>query len=187
MNCLLKNSHYVVAELHWIYPHLERIDLLLQRYYYQKRERYDSLPESFLLTEDKVEEYLAQPQGFPHWLFEQGNIVGYPKTGEHFTFDALSLLVERFELTEFERDALLLGLLPHFDSRYHALFAALHGNSKKQWPSFAKRADLTGANIRNIALLASILASDNSSEKIENKHIERAVILELNKSGRLIF
>ncbi|WP_246550818.1 AAA family ATPase [Photorhabdus caribbeanensis] len=51
----------------------------------------------------------------------------------------------------------------------------------------AKRADLTGANIRNIALLASILAADNNSEKIENQHIERAVILELNKSGRVIF
>ncbi|MCA6221399.1 ATP-binding protein [Photorhabdus antumapuensis] len=142
MNSLLKNSHYMVAELHWVYPHLERIDLLLQRYYYQKRERYDSLPESFLLAEDKVEEYLAQPQGFPHWLFEQGNIVGYPKTEEHVAVDALSLLVERFELTEFERDALLLGLLPHFDSRYYTLFAALHGNSKKQWPSFTLAIEL---------------------------------------------
>ncbi|PQQ40400.1 ATP-binding protein [Photorhabdus luminescens] len=142
MNSLLKNSHYVVAELHWIYPHLERIDLLLQRYYYQKRERYDLLPESFLLTEDKVEEYLAQPQGFPHWLFEEGDIIIHPKTEEHFTSDLLSLLVERFELTEFERDALLLGLLPHFDSRYHALFAALNGNSKKQWPNFALAIEL---------------------------------------------
>lgn len=51
----------------------------------------------------------------------------------------------------------------------------------------AKRSDLTGANIRNIALLASILAANNNSEKIEHQHIERAVILELNKSGRLIF
>ncbi|WP_323836671.1 ATP-binding protein [Photorhabdus africana] len=142
MNSLLKNNHYVVAELHWIYPHLERIDLLLQRYYYQKRERYDSLPESFLLTENKVEEYLTQPQGFPHWLFEESNIVGHPKTEEHFASDALSRLVERFELTEFERDILLLGLLPHFDSRYHALFAALHGNSKKQWPGFALAIEL---------------------------------------------
>ncbi|MEK9499089.1 ATP-binding protein [Photorhabdus sp. P32] len=142
MNSLLKNNHYVMAELHWIYPHLERIDLLLQRYYYQKRERYDSLPESFLLDENKIEEYLIQPQGFPHWLFEASDIVGHPKTEKYFVSDALSLLVERFELTEFECDVLLLGLLPHFDSRYHALFAVLHGNSKKQWPSFALAIEL---------------------------------------------
>ncbi len=51
----------------------------------------------------------------------------------------------------------------------------------------AKRADLTGANIRNIALLASMLAKHDHSEQIENKHIDRAVTLELNKTGRLVF
>ncbi len=51
----------------------------------------------------------------------------------------------------------------------------------------AKQADLTGANIRNIALLSSMLAVDDNGEQIENKHIERAVILELNKTVRLIF
>ncbi|WP_275388118.1 ATP-binding protein, partial [Xenorhabdus bovienii] len=51
----------------------------------------------------------------------------------------------------------------------------------------AKRSDLTGANIRNIALLSSILAADDNTGQVENKHIERAVILELNKTGRLAF
>ncbi len=51
----------------------------------------------------------------------------------------------------------------------------------------AKRADLTGANIRNIALLSSILSANDNGEQIENKHIDRAVILELNKTGRLAF
>ncbi|WP_434524668.1 ATP-binding protein [Photorhabdus asymbiotica] len=142
MNSLLKDNHYMIAELHWIYPHLERIDLLLQHYYYQKRDKYDSLPENFLLTEDKVDQYLAQPQGIPHWLSEVSDIVSYPETEKYLAVNALSLLVERFELTEFERDVLLLGLLPHFDSRYHALFASLHGNSKRQWPSFALAIEL---------------------------------------------
>ncbi|KAA1185418.1 ATP-binding protein [Photorhabdus heterorhabditis] len=142
MNSLLKNNHYMMAELRWIYPHLERIDLLLQHYYYQKRDKYDSLPESFLLDEDKVDQYLVQPQGIPHWLSEESNIVSYPETEKHLASNALLLLVERFELTEFECDVLLLGLLPHFDSRYHALFAALHGNSKRQWPSFALAIEL---------------------------------------------
>ncbi|MCW7550386.1 ATP-binding protein [Photorhabdus sp. APURE] len=140
MNSLLKNNHHMVKELRWIYPHLERIDLRLQHYYYQNREKYDYLPDSFLLTEDELEQHLAKPQSIPHWIIKQDDVINFSEIEE--TSNALSLLVERFELTEFERDVLLLGLLPHFDSRYHALFAALHGNSKKQWPSFALAIEL---------------------------------------------
>ncbi|TDB62511.1 ATP-binding protein [Photorhabdus khanii] len=142
MDYPLTNSHDIVAKSPWIYPHLERIDLRLQYYYYQKSDRYDSLPESFLLTEDELEQHLAKPQGIPHWLTKPDDIISHPATKENTAPDVLSLLVERFELTEFERDALLLGLLPHFDNRYHALFAALNGNSKKQWPSFALAIEL---------------------------------------------
>ncbi|MER2473772.1 ATP-binding protein [Photorhabdus laumondii] len=134
MNALLKNNHYMATEFHWIYPHLERIDLRLQHYYYQNGEKYDYLPESFLLTEDELNQRLAKPQGIPHWVTKQDDIINSPEIDENP--NALSQLIERFELTEFERDVLLLGLLPHFDNRYHALFAALHGNSRKQWPSF---------------------------------------------------
>ncbi|AWK41535.1 AAA family ATPase [Photorhabdus laumondii subsp. laumondii] len=134
MNALLKNNHDMATEFHWIYPHLERIDLRLQHYYYQHGEKYDYLPESFLLTEDELNPRLAKPQGIPHWVTKQDDIINSPEIDENP--NALSQLIERFELTEFERDVLLLGLLPHFDSRYHALFAALHGNSRKQWPSF---------------------------------------------------
>ncbi len=132
MDYLLTNNPCSVAELCWIYSHLERIDLLLQQYYYQKSNQYDSLPESFLLTEDEVEQFLISPQGIPHWLTQVNNPIHYPGIEEIPSIDALSLLVERFELTEFERDILLLGLLPNFDSRYHALFAVLNGSSKKQ-------------------------------------------------------
>ncbi|WP_289993352.1 ATP-binding protein [Photorhabdus laumondii] len=134
MNALLKNNHDMATEFHWIYPHLERIDLRLQHYYYQNGEKYDYLPESFLLTEDELNQRLAKPQGIPHWITKQDDIINSPEIDENP--NALSQLIERFELTEFERDVLLLGLLPHFDSRYHALFAALHGNSRKQWPDF---------------------------------------------------
>ncbi|KAA1183130.1 ATP-binding protein [Photorhabdus heterorhabditis] len=140
MNALLKNNHDMVTELHWIYPHLERIDLQLQHYYYQNREKYDYLPESFLLTEDELNQRLTKPQGIPHWVTKQDDIINFPEIDENP--NALSQLVARFELTAFERDVLLLGLLPHFDNRYHALFAALHGNSKKQWPDFALAIEL---------------------------------------------
>ncbi|MBS9423155.1 ATP-binding protein [Photorhabdus caribbeanensis] len=142
MDYLLTNNPYGVAELRWIYPHLERIDLLLQKYYYQKGDQYDALPESFLLTKDEVEQCLISPQGIPHWLATTNNPIRYPAIEESPALNALSLLVERFELTEFERDVLLLGLLPHFDSRYYAIFAALNGTSKKQWPSFALAIEL---------------------------------------------
>ncbi|MDE1481615.1 ATP-binding protein [Xenorhabdus bovienii] len=126
-----------------IYPHLERIDLKLQHYYYQKNEKYDFLPESFLLTEDEVEQYLRKPLGIPHWLPSTINgIIDSLETEEDSVPDELSLLVERFELTEFELNVLLLGLLPHFDDRYHALFATLNGNSQKQWPSFTLAIEL---------------------------------------------
>lgn len=49
----------------------------------------------------------------------------------------------------------------------------------------AARGDLTGANIRNIALLASWLATEESSSKIFYRHIERAMQRELGKIGRL--
>ncbi|WP_323837423.1 ATP-binding protein [Photorhabdus africana] len=142
MDYLPTHNHHIVAESHWIYPHLERIDLRLQHYYYQKSDKYDSLPESFLLAEDELDQRLKKPQGIPHWLTKPNNIVILPETEKSPTIDPLSIdplsiLADRFELTEFERDALLLGLLPHFDSRYHALFAALHGSSRKQWPTFA--------------------------------------------------
>ncbi|ERT11508.1 hypothetical protein [Photorhabdus temperata] len=94
MNFPLTNNHDMVAELNWIYPHLERIDLLLQRYYYQKRDWFDSLPESFLLTEDEVDQRLAEPQGIPHWL-KTNNIVGNAETDGNSTSGALSLLIER--------------------------------------------------------------------------------------------
>ncbi|WP_350307138.1 ATP-binding protein [Photorhabdus viridis] len=142
MDYLLTNNPCSGAELRWIYPHLERIDLRLQHYYYQKRNLYDSLPGSFLLAEDELEQHLASPQGRPHWLTKVNNSISYSETRENSALDTLSLLIERFELTEFERDALLLGLLPHFDSRYHALFASLNGNNKKQWPSFALAIEL---------------------------------------------
>ncbi|WP_434524834.1 ATP-binding protein [Photorhabdus asymbiotica] len=51
--------------------------------------------------------------------------------------------------------------------------------------ALAKRAELTGANIRNIALLASWLAVDEGNEKITMAHIECALRRELSKVGRI--
>ena len=49
----------------------------------------------------------------------------------------------------------------------------------------AKRTELTGASIRNIAMLASWLAQADQSSLVKTHHIERATARELAKSGRL--
>lgn len=50
----------------------------------------------------------------------------------------------------------------------------------------AQRAELTGANIRNIALSAAWLAADENTGEIKAQHIERALKRELGKIGRLM-
>lgn len=49
----------------------------------------------------------------------------------------------------------------------------------------AARNELTGANIRNIALLAAVLAAADNSKIITQEHIDRATNRELGKLGRL--
>ncbi|MFM0740961.1 ATP-binding protein, partial [Paraburkholderia xenovorans] len=52
--------------------------------------------------------------------------------------------------------------------------------------ALARRTDITGASIRNIALLASWLASENPDGRVTLAHIEVALKRELAKVGRLI-
>lgn len=52
--------------------------------------------------------------------------------------------------------------------------------------TLANRTNLTGANIRNIALLASWLAQDNNQGIVTKKHIDLALSRELSKLGRVI-
>ncbi len=50
----------------------------------------------------------------------------------------------------------------------------------------AQRAEMTGANIRNAALLASWLAAEEGDSPIQLHHIERAIKRELAKIGRVL-
>jgi SpoVK/Ycf46/Vps4 family AAA+-type ATPase len=52
--------------------------------------------------------------------------------------------------------------------------------------SLAQRANITGANIRNVAMLASWLAAEEQSPAVAMQHIERALQRELGKIGRLV-
>lgn len=115
---------------------IERVDLLLQRRYYEQSQR--PALDNFRLSEEEVEARIAAPQGAPLWAMQKRDS---PPTLEPDIVtpdeaDPFSRLTERFELTDFDANALLLGLLPHFDSRYHSLFAALSGDKQKKLPTF---------------------------------------------------
>ncbi|WP_338094655.1 hypothetical protein [Serratia odorifera] len=53
------------------------------------------------------------------------------------------------------------------------------------WAQWAAATDLTGAGIRNVALLASWLAAE-AQRGVTQADIERAVRLELGKMGRFM-
>lgn len=116
---------------------LERIDLMLQQWGAQVRQlREHPILEKFTLSQEAIRARLITPDGAPYCLasFTQWE-------NEAFSLDVgdcdlLNLLVARFGLSSFERDVLLLGLLPYFDSRYFSLFSALQGGRQKKWPSF---------------------------------------------------
>lgn len=50
----------------------------------------------------------------------------------------------------------------------------------------AQRAEMTGANIRNAALLASWLAAEEGDDQVQLHHLERAIKRELVKVGRVL-
>lgn len=51
---------------------------------------------------------------------------------------------------------------------------------------WAHKAEISGANIRNIALAATWLAADEQAEEVKAAHIDRALRRELSKIGRLL-
>ncbi|MNJ32231.1 hypothetical protein D3C77_268920 [compost metagenome] len=51
--------------------------------------------------------------------------------------------------------------------------------------ALAKNAELTGANIRNIALMSAWLAANEGANAITGEHIRLALQRELEKVGRL--
>jgi ATP-dependent 26S proteasome regulatory subunit len=49
----------------------------------------------------------------------------------------------------------------------------------------ARKAEVTGANIRNVALLATSLAAEEGADCVGTAHIEHALRRELSKVGRI--
>lgn len=123
------------CQLSLLFSELERIDLLLQQYYHRHSARHEGL-NGFLLSEEEVEARMQHPAGRPHWAAVTQPV--YPvDSGQPLLAEGLTDLIHRFELTDFERDTLLLGLLPHFDSRYYELFSWVQQERQSQLPGFS--------------------------------------------------
>ncbi|AHG18622.1 ATPase AAA [Chania multitudinisentens RB-25] len=130
-------SQQCCDKLSLLFSELERIDLILQCYYYAYKGPRNGLNNEFLLSESEVLARVNQPLGRPHWVKDELLIKQAQNTESPEVAGGLTELVDRFELTDFERDTLLLGLLPHFDSRYYGLFSLLQGEKQSQLPSFS--------------------------------------------------
>lgn len=119
-----------------LFSAVEQIDLLLQRYTCKFRPALESHDlEDFLLDEQRISEHTLQPKGMPHWM-STSSVLDVGKLAiVNNNQSRLSLLQERFRLTEFEVNILLLGLLSHMDNRYHSWFAALQRFEDKNNPT----------------------------------------------------
>ncbi|MDC9621315.1 ATP-binding protein [Xenorhabdus sp. XENO-7] len=126
-------------DLSFLFSQLERIDLVLQYHFHCITGQRSDLLDEFLLSEEDVIARLDKPLGKPHWVND--DYLAIPQTVNPVA-SRLTDLIARFELTDFERDVLLLGLLPHFDSRYYRLFALIQGDQQSRLPCFALALEL---------------------------------------------
>ncbi|MDE9486814.1 ATP-binding protein [Xenorhabdus bovienii] len=125
--------------LSFLFSQLERIDLVLQYHFHCITGQRSDLLDEFLLSEEDVIARLDKPLGKPHWVND--DYLAIPQIVNPVA-SRLADLIARFELTDFERDVLLLGLLPHFDSRYYRLFALIQGEQQSRLPCFALALEL---------------------------------------------
>jgi AAA+ superfamily predicted ATPase len=139
-------SSFLNDSNHQLFKELERIDLCLQQYTQQHYHQLEQPTlQDFLLDDDTILERINNPRDAPHWMVPYEPLV-HMLYCDNNSKGLLSQLVERFELTAFEADILLLGLLAYFDSRYFALFGALHRHENKKQPSFELALQLLGSS-----------------------------------------
>ncbi|MBL4806927.1 MAG: ATP-binding protein [Rhodobacteraceae bacterium] len=109
---------------------LERVDLLLQQQILPLRGKLADIFEDFLLPPALLTEHIAQYTQST----ECSDMRNYSAALHMDDNSRLGQLTRRFTLSHFERDALLMCLLPHYDTRYALLFAELQGNAAHRQP-----------------------------------------------------
>jgi ATP-dependent 26S proteasome regulatory subunit len=137
-----------------ILAELERVDLLVQLQVWRARQLHanDEELRGFYLSEPEVDALLACPLGLPRWaaaplpappeklqaaLDSLGETIDRARAETQRRQLSLRLdhLAQRFQLTAFDVDTLLICLAPEIDSRYQALYAYLHDDLTKKRPS----------------------------------------------------
>ncbi|CBW75280.1 ATP-dependent Zn proteases [Mycetohabitans rhizoxinica HKI 454] len=124
----------VSAAFETLGPWLEYVDQVVQRLLiWQQQHEDDRLNLAGLLQPvEALEASCAHPRGMPHWSSDSAA----PWTTLHApaAHGRLAELVNRFELTPFETQVLMLCVLPLFEPRYRALIAYLQGDEGASWP-----------------------------------------------------
>lgn len=122
-----------------LFAQIERLDLLLQQRLHALREReHDRLDmQSLLLDPDELEALDLEPRGVPRWMLDARDDPAHHPAAGIPADSRLGQLIERFGLTLFEIDALLLALLPQLDARYGSVFAYLQDNTERTQPTVA--------------------------------------------------
>jgi hypothetical protein len=86
-----------------------------------------------LQSVEMLEATCAHPRGMPYWSSD--TTASWTMLRAPVAHGRLAEVINRFELTVFETQVLVLGLLPLFEPRYRALIAYLQGDEGASWPS----------------------------------------------------
>jgi SpoVK/Ycf46/Vps4 family AAA+-type ATPase len=145
---------YYTTSLQHILAELERVDLLIQAQIRRARQVHmaDSEFQGLCISEQEIDELLAQPLGMPRWATTPGPLsmadvrsVLDQLAGEIAQRKAESLrqdvtlrlekLAHLFRLIPFDIDVLLICLTSELDLRYERLYAYLQDDVTKKRPS----------------------------------------------------
>ncbi|EDP57967.1 ATP-binding protein [Vibrio sp. AND4] len=158
-----------------LFSAIEQLDLHLQRYTLMRRPALEAhVLEDFILDEERISQHQATSQGVPHWMQTPAifNVGELPHLNASDC--RLSSLKARFKLTEFEVNVLLLGLMPHMDSRYHSWFAALQRSEDKENPSIELALQLLAGSVEE--------QSDRQGDFLPDSTLLRHELISIDKS-----
>lgn len=150
----ITGTEYYASSIEHILAELERIDLLIQLQVKRARESAESDSEfqGLYISERQVDELLSRPIGLPPWavittpgsqadigadIDRMGTEIAERKTesARRGVSLRLDVLTQLFELTPFDKDALLICVAPELDLRYERVYAYLQDDVTKKRPS----------------------------------------------------
>ncbi|WP_273853604.1 ATP-binding protein [Serratia bockelmannii] len=117
-------------------PWLEYVDMVLRGLLlWQQEHEADRLNiAELLLSEEALAAARERPSGTPNWSRQSDSVPWLQGLQPPPAAGRLACVVERFGLTLFETQILVLTALPLFDDRYEKLMAYLQGEDTLPWP-----------------------------------------------------